>query len=81
MRIDEYMYFEQNIVKNKKTFVVFYESIFLEYPQGKIPEYNTMKITDHYIDSKAFEDKMNEIFFGGINDMVKKTKGVSFCID
>jgi methionine synthase II (cobalamin-independent) len=91
MKIDVYEYFAQNAVKNKKAFVVFSESKLIEYPKGdegyvynyvkvRVFEDNTVKITARYIDSKTFEDKMDENFFGDINDG-KNDKGVYFYID
>jgi hypothetical protein len=78
MDIGTYEYFAPNSVKNKEAFVVFSENKLIEYPKGdgyvynyakvKIEPNNKVKITARYLDAKTMEDKMDENFFGLIND-------------
>jgi len=78
MDIGTYEYFAPNAVKNKDAFVVLSESKLIEYPKGdgyvynyvkvKIEPNNKVRITARYLDSKTMEEKMNENFFGQIND-------------
>jgi hypothetical protein len=78
MDLTTYEYFAPNSVKNKEAFVVFSECKLIEYPKGdgyvynyvkvKIDPNNKVKITARYVDAKTMEEKMNENFFGQIND-------------
>ena len=87
MNLGVYEYFAKEAVKNKLAFVVFSESKLIKYPKGdgfvynyvkiKVTEDNKVKITAQYIDAKTFDIKMDENFFGEINDG-KNDKGISF---
>lgn len=78
MDISTYEYFAPNSVKNKEAFVVFSENKLIEYPKGdgyvynyvkvKIGPDNKVKITARYLDAITKEEKMDENFFGQIND-------------
>ena len=78
MEISTYEYFAPNSVKNKEAFVVFSENKLIEYPKGdgyvynyvkvKIETNNKVKITARYLDARLMEVKMDENFFGQIND-------------
>jgi hypothetical protein len=87
MNLGVYEYFEKEAVKNKLAFVVASESKLIENPKGdgfvynyvkiKVYEDNKVKITAQYVDVKTFEQKMDENFFGEINDE-KNDKAVYF---
>ncbi|MFZ4400107.1 MAG: hypothetical protein ACOYO1_08745 [Bacteroidales bacterium] len=87
MNLGVFEYFAKEAVKNKLAFVVASESKLIENPKGegfvynyvkiKISEDNKVKITAQYIDTKTFEQKMDENFFGEINDG-KNEKAVYF---
>lgn len=87
MNLSVFEYFAKESIKNKLAFVVFSESKLIKYPKGdgfvynyvkiKVSEDNKVKITAQYIDAKTFEIKMDENFFGDINDG-KNDKGISF---
>jgi len=87
MNLGVFEYFAKEAVKNKLAFVVASETKLIENPKGdgfvynyakiKITEDNKVKITAQYIDPKTFEQKMNENFFGEINDG-KNDKAVYF---
>jgi hypothetical protein len=87
MNLSVFEYFAKESIKNKLAFVVFSESKLIKYPKGegfvynyvkiKVSEDNKVKITAQYIDAKTFEIKMDENFFGEINDG-KNDKGISF---
>ena len=87
MNLGVYEYFAKEAVKNKLAFVVASESKLIENPKGdgfvynyvkiKVSEDNKVKITAQYIDVKTFEQKMDENFFGEINDE-KNEKAVYF---
>jgi hypothetical protein len=87
MNLGVYEYFAKEAVKNKLAFVVASESKLIENPKGegfvynyvkiKVSEDNKVKITAQYIDTKTFEQKMDETFFGEINDE-KNDKAVYF---
>lgn len=87
MHLGVYEYFAKESVKNKQAFVVFSESKLIQYPKGdgfvynyvkiKVTEDNKVKITAQYVDAKTFEIKMDENFFGEINDG-KNEKGIYF---
>ncbi|MFZ4740226.1 MAG: hypothetical protein HXX18_01135 [Bacteroidetes bacterium] len=87
MNLGVYEYFEKEAVKNKLAFVVASESKLIENPKGdgfvynyvkiKVSEDNKVKITAQYVDVKSFEQKMDENFFGEINDE-KNDKAVYF---
>lgn len=78
MEVSTYEYFAPNSVKNKEAFVVFSENKLIGYPKGdgyvynyvkvKIEPNNKVKITARYLDAKSMEVKMDENFFGQIND-------------
>ena len=87
MNLGVFEYFAKEAVKNKLAFVVASESKLIENPKGdgfvynyvkiKVSEDNKVKITAQYIDSKTLEQKMDENFFGEINDG-KNEKAVYF---
>jgi hypothetical protein len=87
MNLGVYEYFAKEAVKNKLAFVVASESKLIENPKGdgfvynyvkiKVSEDNKVKITAQYVDVKTFEQKMDENFFGEINDE-KNEKAVYF---
>jgi hypothetical protein len=87
MNLGVYEYFAKEAIKNKLAFVVASESKLIENPKGegyvynyvkiKVSEDNKVKITAQYIDAKTFEQKMDENFFGEINDE-KNEKAVYF---
>lgn len=87
MHLGVYEYFAKESVKNKQAFVVFSESKLIQYPKGdgfvynyvkiKVTEDNKVKITAQYVDAKTFDIKMDENFFGEINDG-KNEKGIYF---
>jgi len=87
MNLGVYEYFAKEAVKNKLAFVVASESKLIENPKGdgfvynyvkiKVYEDNKVKITAQYLDVKSFEQKMDENFFGEINDE-KNDKAVYF---
>ncbi len=87
MNLGVYEFFAKEAVRNKLAFVVFSESKIIQYPKGdgfvynyvkiKVSEDNKVKITAQYVDVKSFEIKMDENFFGEINDG-KNDKGIYF---
>ena len=87
MDIDAYEYFAANAVKNKEPFLVASTAKLIQNPKGdgfiynyvkvKVSPDNKVKITAQYVDAKSFEIKMDENFFGEINDG-KNDKGVYF---
>lgn len=78
MELSTWEYFAANSVRNKDAFVVFSESKLIQNPKGdgfvynyvkvKITPDNKVKVTAQYVDSKTMEVKMDENFFGIIND-------------
>ena len=78
MDLSTWEYFAPNAVKNKEAFVVFSETKLIQNPKGegfvynyvklRIDATNKVKITARYLDPKTFEVKMDENFFGTIND-------------
>lgn len=78
MDLSTWEYFAQNAVRNKEAFVVFSESKLIQYPKGdgfvynyvklKIDEKNKVKVNAQYVDPLTFVAKMDEKFFGIIND-------------
>lgn len=87
MDIDTYEYFAANSVKNKDPFLVASTAKLIQYPKGdgfvynyvkvKVAPDNKVKVTAQYVDSKSFEIRMDENFFGEIDDG-KNEKGVFF---
>jgi hypothetical protein len=78
MDLSTWEYFAPNAVKNKEAFVVFSETKLIQNPKGDGFVYNyvklrieastKVKITARYVDPRTFEVKMDENFFGNIND-------------
>ena len=78
MDLSTWEYFAPNAVKNKEAFVVFSETKLIQNPKGDGFVYNyvklrieastKVKITARYVDPKTFDIKMDENFFGNIND-------------
>lgn len=78
MDLSTWEYFAANAVRNKEAFVVFSESKLIQNPKGdgyvynyvklRIESGNKVKVTARYVDPKTFEEKMDENFFGTIND-------------
>ena len=87
MDIDAYEYFAANAVKNKEPFLVASTTKLIQNPKGdgfiynyvkiKVSPDNKVKITAQYVDARSFEIKMDENFFGEINDG-KNDKGIFF---
>jgi hypothetical protein len=78
MDLSTWEYFAPNAVKNKDAFVVFSESKLIKNPKGdgfvydyvkvRISSDNKVKITAEYLDPVTYAMKMDENFFGTIND-------------
>lgn len=78
MDLSTWEYFAPNAVKNKEAFVVFSESKLIKNPKGdgmvynyvkvKITSDNKVKVTAQYLQANTLEVKMDENFFGLIND-------------
>jgi len=78
MDLSTWEYFAPNSVKNKDSFVVFSENKLIKNPKGdgfvydyvkvRISSDNKVKITAEYLDPVTFNVKMDENFFGAIND-------------
>ena len=78
MDLSTWEYFAANAVKNKEAFVVFSETKLIQNPKGDGFVYNyvklrieastKVKVTARYVDPRTFEVKMDENFFGNIND-------------
>lgn len=87
MNLGVYEFFAKESIRNKLAFVVFSESKLIQNPKDdgfvynyvktKVTEDNKVKITAQYVDVKTFEIKMDENFFGEINDG-KNEKGIYF---
>ena len=87
MDIETYEFFAANAVKNKEPFLVASTTKLIQNPKGdgfvynyvkiKVNPDNKVKITAQYVDVKSFEVRMDENFFGEINDG-KNDKGVFF---
>lgn len=78
MDLSTWEYFAPNAVKNKDAFVVFSENKLIKNPKGegfvynyvkvKITSDNKVKVTAQYVEAPSMEVKMDENFFGVIND-------------
>ena len=78
MDLSTWEHFAANAVHNKEAFVVFSESKLIQNPKGdgyvynyvklRIESTNKVKVTARYLDPKTFEEKMDENFFGTVND-------------
>lgn len=78
MELSTWEYFAQNAVRNKEAFVVFSETKLIKYPKGdgfvynyvklRIDEKNKVKVNAQYLDPVTYISKMDENFFGTIND-------------
>jgi hypothetical protein len=78
MDLSTWEYFAPNAVKNKDAFIVFSESKLIKNPKGdgfvynyvkvKISSDNKVKVTAQYVDASTLAVKMDENFFGTIND-------------
>lgn len=78
MELITWEYFAVNAVKNKEAFVVFSETKLIKYPKGdgfvynyvklRIDEKNKVKVNAQYIDPVTYISRMDENFFGTIND-------------
>lgn len=89
MELCTWEYFAANSVRNKEAFVVFSESKLIQNPKGdgfvynyvkvRINSDNKVKITAQYVDSKTFEVKMDENFFGTINDGKNEGGATLYC--
>ncbi len=78
MQLSTWEFFAPNAVKNKEAFVVFSESKLIKNPKGEGMVYNyvkvrvsadqKVKVTAQYLQANSLEVKMDENFFGTIND-------------
>jgi len=78
MDLSTWEHFAVESVKNKEAFVVFSESKLIQNPKGdgyvynyvklRIDALNKVKVTARYLDPKTFDVKMDENFFGTVND-------------
>ena len=87
MVIDTWEFFEKMSIRNEKAFVVSSTSKMIAEPRGdgyvmnyvkvKISEDNKVRITARYIDPVTYETKMDESFYGDVNDG-KNDSGIYF---
>ncbi|NVO21297.1 MAG: hypothetical protein HXX13_16470 [Bacteroidetes bacterium] len=78
MDLSTWEYFAPNSVKNKDAFIVFSDSKLIKNPKGdgfvydyvkvKISSDNKVKVTAEYLDASTYAEKMDENFFGVVND-------------
>lgn len=87
MTIDTWEFFEKGSIRNDKAFVVSSTSKLIAEPRGdgyvmnyvkvKISDDNKVRIIARYIDPVTYETKMDESFYGDINDG-KNDSGMHF---
>jgi len=78
MDLSTWEQFAVQAAHNTEAFIVFSESKLIQYPKGdgyvynyvklRIEATNKVKVTARYVDAKTFEEKMDENFFGTVND-------------